>query len=465
MEHAITGWKRYALVQPPMMMLIFGQAISSNILTDLIVYRTCSITLSINKTECLLLHKNSSSTEALKLDTLVQPKASLILMSKSLVESVIPALLSLFLGPWSDIYGRKPIMVSGYIGTSLTYLILSLISIWDINPWFILIAYVPYACLGGFCIILLGTICYVTDISDEQERGWQLAYMQALISVGILIGILAGPVIFQAHGYTVVFVIATICCILSGLYICLIVPDTRYNTNAMTVKSLFDVHLVKELISTCTKKRDGFNRYVVWCCISIIILLTIALQGDITVEFLFTSARLGWDVNKYSIYVATNIILSILGIILALKFLVPCGEFSEEVTAILSLLSSISSYVVRSFTFKSWHMYLAAVISMFSDVASPMIRAILSKSVPPEDTGKVFSMTVCIETLTPFMASSLYTVVYTHFMPPIYPLPVWLISGLINVIVIFILINIKIRNMKSISTRYTPLEQDDELLS
>lgn len=30
MERTITEWKRYALVQPPMMMLIIAQAISSN---------------------------------------------------------------------------------------------------------------------------------------------------------------------------------------------------------------------------------------------------------------------------------------------------------------------------------------------------------------------------------------------------------------------------------------------------
>lgn len=80
------------------------------------MYRTCSITLNINKTECLLLHENSSSAEALKIDAQVQPKASLILMTKSIIESVIPAFLSLFLGPWSDIYGRKSIMLPGYVG-------------------------------------------------------------------------------------------------------------------------------------------------------------------------------------------------------------------------------------------------------------------------------------------------------------------------------------------------------------
>lgn len=89
---------------------------TGTILTDLIVYRTCIVTLGINKTECLILHNNSSSKEALRIDTKVQPQASLILMSKSFVESIFPSLLSLFLGPWSDKYGRKPVILSGYIG-------------------------------------------------------------------------------------------------------------------------------------------------------------------------------------------------------------------------------------------------------------------------------------------------------------------------------------------------------------
>ncbi|XP_031775509.1 uncharacterized protein LOC100865685 isoform X2 [Apis florea] len=421
-----------------------------------------NIILNINKTECLLLHENSTSAEALKIDAHVQPKASLILMTKSIVESIIPALLSLFLGPWSDIYGRKSIILSGYIGISLTYFVLSFMTIWDINPWFLLIAYIPYACCGGFCIILLGTVCYLSDISNEHERGWQLAWMEALISIGILIGILAGPIIFKIYGYTLVFVIATICCILAGLHICFLVPETTHITNSITIKSLFNIHLVRKLISTCTKKRDGFNRYIVWCCIISIILIVIAMQGEMTIGFLFVSARFGWDVNKYSIYLATNIILMILGITFGVKMLITYGGFSEETIAIFSLLSSLSSSLVQSFTLKPWHMYISAVVGMFSGIANPMIRTILSKSVPSEDTGKIFSMTISIETLTPFVAASLYNMIYLHFMPPMYPLPVWLVSGGIYIIVILILINIRIQNAKINSARYTALIQNDE---
>lgn len=56
--------------------------------------------------------------------------------------------------------------------------------------------------------------------------------------------------------------------------------------------------------------------------------------------------------------------------------------------AVLSLLSSLGSCLVQSFTLKSWHLYLSAVVGMFGSIASPMIRTIISKSVPSEDTGK-----------------------------------------------------------------------------
>ncbi|XP_076163594.1 putative peptidoglycan muropeptide transporter SLC46 isoform X3 [Ptiloglossa arizonensis] len=423
MEQVVTGWRRYMSVQPPLTILMFAQAISSNILTDFIVYRVCKITLNINKTECLLLHENSSSAEALKIYEQVQPETSLILMTKSFIESIFPTFLSLFLGPWSDKNGRKPLIVAGYIGMSLTYFILSFMTVWDTNPWFLLIAYVPSACLGGFCIILL------------------------------------------AYGYTIVFGCANLCCILAGLYICFLVPDTIYSTNLITLSSLFDVNLVKELISTCTKKRDRFNRHIVWCCIITISLLVIISQGEMTIQFLFASARLGWDVNKYSIYVVTDIMLTIFGIILGVKVLTTCGGFPEEAAAVLSLLSSLSSSLVKSFTWKSWHMYLSTIVGAFSGIASPMLRAILSKSVPPEDSGKIFSLTLSIETLTPLVGVSLYGVIYSHFMPPLYPLPVWLVSVGIYIIAILLLINIRIQNGKCNSSRYTPLTQDNEILT
>lgn len=54
----------------------------------------------------------------------------------------------------------------------------------------------------------------------------------------------------------------------------------------------------------------------------------------------------------------------------------------------MSVFSSLSCSLVQGLAWKSWHMYLSAGVSVFTGVASPMLRAILSKSVPSKDTGK-----------------------------------------------------------------------------
>ena len=64
--------------------------------------------------------------------------------------------------------------------------------------------------------------------------------------------------------------------------------------------------------------------------------------------------------------------------------------FPETVIAIISIISSFGSALVRAFTWLSWHMYLSMVLGMFGDISRPMIRAILSKAVPVQDAGKTF---------------------------------------------------------------------------
>lgn len=79
--------------------------------------------------------------------------------------------------------------------------------------------------------------------------------------------------------------------------------------------------LIKDIIDVCVKKRDGFNRSLVWSCIVCLMFLLIVFEGNLAIGYLFTSARLGWTVEKYSIYVATDVVMGILGTISGIKLM------------------------------------------------------------------------------------------------------------------------------------------------
>ncbi|XP_072761728.1 probable peptidoglycan muropeptide transporter SLC46 isoform X2 [Anoplolepis gracilipes] len=441
------------------MLLVLAMAMTGTIFTDLIIYRTCLITLGINETECLILHNNSSSEEALKINTKVQPHASLILMSKSFIESIFPSLLSLFLGPWSDKYGRKPVILSGYIGISLTYILLSMMTNWEVGPWYFLLTYIPMALLGGISVLMLASICYITDITDNNERAWHLAWLDALISLGLLVGLFSGPAIYQAYGYTAVFSVASVLCTVATLYT-FFIPET-IQSRTSGICDIFAFMLVKDIIDTCIKKRDGFNRPLVWSCIACITLLLIDYQGNLAIGYLFASARLGWTVDQFSIYIATSVVIGIFGTIFGIKLIRRCTGFAEATIAIISVTSSLCAALVQAFTWQSWHMYLSIGVGVFGNLSRPMIRAILSKAVPEKDTGKVFSLATFVETLLPFTAASLYTFLYSQYMPPLYPLPVWFFSVAFYATTIIILIYIQIHMKRNIIS-FTPLREDND---
>jgi len=85
-----------------------------SVLIDLFLKRTCEVQLEYNETICNAVGKDSP--EGHLVEKLVQPVAAEYMMWKMILESVVPAVMSLFLGTWSDTNGRKPVIVCPLIG-------------------------------------------------------------------------------------------------------------------------------------------------------------------------------------------------------------------------------------------------------------------------------------------------------------------------------------------------------------
>lgn len=69
----------------------------------------------LEKSVCLVeLHYNESSCEngaEPVVSEEVQQRAATLVMARSMIEAFVPSLLSLFIGPWSDTNGRRPLIL------------------------------------------------------------------------------------------------------------------------------------------------------------------------------------------------------------------------------------------------------------------------------------------------------------------------------------------------------------------
>lgn len=119
-ERSVEGRKRNLPVEPTIFLLFLSEALVSSVIIDMYTLRVCEDDTNWNKTMCSNLNDTIKSKE--------YPRATELLMVKSLIETVIPATISFFLGPWSDINGRKPLIIGSVIG-KIIYIYYNLIFI------------------------------------------------------------------------------------------------------------------------------------------------------------------------------------------------------------------------------------------------------------------------------------------------------------------------------------------------
>jgi PCFT/HCP family folate transporter-like MFS transporter 1/3 len=111
MTLASTRRRCWLIVEPGIFLAMLGQAFSSTVFTQLLLVQNCQAMFPLNATKCDLLVNMVDTPEAQQLEALLQPHVTILQMYKTLIEACIPAILSLFLGPWSDHHGRKPLIL------------------------------------------------------------------------------------------------------------------------------------------------------------------------------------------------------------------------------------------------------------------------------------------------------------------------------------------------------------------
>lgn len=403
------------------LLISFAINLSSAVFQNQVLYQSCIVVFKYNDTVCndIGTGKVNSDPQLKAIENIVQPFSSKIFMAESLVQAIIPAFIVLFIGAWSDKFGRKPALLgtsSGYVCFFVIKMIIAAVSLkQNVNPWIYIVASIPVSLSGGLCAILSAVYCYVADLTTYYERPYKMCLMSGIIALGELLGQLLSSYVYNASNACVVFAVSAAAQILAIIYIVFVINESvpkEQLSSGSKLRGFFDWGLLVEMFKTTLKKRPHFERATIWCILLPVTAITFDSAGTGNVFFLFARGKFGWTVQTFTTFNAINIVIDFVGAVAGIFIL---QKFLGATQTTMTLLA-FGCYVVQSAFYAGaaapWCLYVGMGVSFLLGIATPMGQSMLSNTVPPCDIGKVFALMTGLGAIAPLIASPLYTLVY-----------------------------------------------------
>ncbi|CAB3234916.1 unnamed protein product [Arctia plantaginis] len=423
-------------IELPLFLVMAGIALSGVAVSNITLNRSCVHALGYTKEECavfLSLEKNNETD----LEKEVQKYVTTLSTVRSVIEGVVPAVLSLFLGVWSDTHGRKPLLVWPLLGLAMSSILMVIVCTMDnLGPWWIVATCVPLSLSGGFTVMFTGAFCFLNDITSTESRSLRMTFLEASLSMGSIVGSLLSAPILSLVGNTWLILIAATCNVLAYAFCNVFVKESLTGALQGGITTIFDGLLVKEMVHECFKRRPNNGR-------AQILLLTLAnslsifiLYGTLPLDYLYTREKLNWTLYDFKMFDAISTTISFVGAFVGIGLLQKLIGFGDLFTSNIAYISTLADSTIRAFAISSWHMYLGAGVSLFRGLSGPLIRSFLSKILPVVDVAKVFTLMSAIEGLCPIVAPILYNSLY-RFTISTFPGAIYLLSsGVIAICVV-----------------------------
>lgn len=425
--------RRFRLtIEPVLFLAMFGTNFSGVLVTNLLLVRSCEhMDLKIN---CSSMDTESGGPE----EKMVQSYVTTLNMYKLLIESLVPAILAFFIGPWSDTYGRRPLMMAPLIGYGLNNILLVAFVWFNMPPMFILLASIPLGALGGYSIFFTGAFCYLNDILPLKALPVRLAIAEAFLFTGLQCGITAGSYLFSvipSHGYEIIFFIGFCCCFLTILYVIFFVPesiaDAKQHSTKERLKAMCDWKQAADLFRVCFGRHDGYCRSTRLILVVVSLLSIITLEGTIAISLLYTRTKFSWDLQQYTNYTNAAFSLAVAGTLFGIFVLSKLCKLPNGPLTCLGFFLKAVGYAVAGLGKSGWCMYLSSAIVGLGGLADPLQKAMMSETLPKNDIGKLYSITSAFKSAAPLMAGPSYSTLYVSTLNS-FPGAVFLLSAALS---------------------------------
>ena len=309
-------------------------------------------------------------------------------------------LASPMLGALSDHFGRRPMLLLGFLGLALSFFGTALsTSIWGL----IGVRIVAGAMQANAAI----ANAYVADITPPEQRAKRFGLLGAMTGLGFIIGPVMGGLL-GAINLQLPFFVAGVLAIVNLIYGYFVLPESLPESHRRAF-SWAAANPATALHALARLKGVG-------PLVGVVAFSNLAMFVLYTTWVLYTTFKFGWGPleNGWSLAMVGIVSVIVQGFLLGrlLKF------FSAPRLAVIGLVSSMFAYALWGAATEGWMMYAVIAVNIFSNTVAASVQSLISSAADSRNQGQtlgaVSSLSGLMAVVAPILGAPLLGLV-SHY--------------------------------------------------
>ncbi len=273
----------------------------------------------------------------------------------------IPSMIAnLIISPFSDKYGRKPVMITVLSGKALAVVLCVFFTYLKVDVYWFLVSSFVAGISGGLSTMLSVSFAYVSDITPERWRTPHLGLIQAVVYISIALSsgvfnvwLESADCNFEPISWLMVAVI------FSGLLYSLVMPESLPKQKRIVLRaSKRGFSVLSQGIKMFFWPRSTHSLWRLWFVALSMFIVVFGESGENSIATFFLLHKpLEWSRNLIGIYQVVRAAAHGFALFVILPLL-SCLKCPDIVVALLGIAVTVATNIFLGFVEFTWQMYL-----------------------------------------------------------------------------------------------------------
>ncbi len=277
----------------------------------------------------------------------------------------IPGMITvLIVGPLSDRFGRKIVLLLALFGNLLQGVLAFFIIWFQLHPYFFILANLFTGLGGDFTGVLAGAFSYIADVSSPKWRTLRIGIIEGMLALGGALGqFLSGYWLNQNNcNFLPIMGSVVACCLASLMWVILLVPESlsREERQKRNVEKASAVQVGLRGLKMFLGRVPQYSAWKLWVAVMMINLPLFNTEGNILISVYFLKAP-PFDLNASII----GILQSLQSIARAISVTFVLFSFSvalrlpDSVSAFVGISFQMAANILTGFASRTFQLYFS----------------------------------------------------------------------------------------------------------